>query len=53
MESLRSGSSHNVTFVIGEADGNDSAFNIGTPQRPAKDASKLWYLIQAVPHGYV
>jgi hypothetical protein len=51
--SLPSGQSHRIAFVIGEADGNNSAFNIGTPERPARDASKLWYLIWAVPHGYV
>jgi len=51
--SLQSGSSPNVIFAIGEADGNNSPFNIGTPERPARDASKLWYLIWAVPHGYV
>jgi hypothetical protein len=43
-----------IVFVIGEATGgNKSAFELGSPIQQTRDASDLWYLIQAKPHGYV
>lgn len=40
-------------FMISSIERNRSAFEIGTPTRPTRNASGLWYLIQAKPHGYV
>jgi hypothetical protein len=31
---------------------NKSAFKMDTTSKPRKNASKMWYLIQGVPHGY-
>ena len=43
-----------TAFMIGNGvEGNKSVYKIGLPIKPAKDASKLWYVIQAKPHGYV
>jgi hypothetical protein len=45
----------NVTaLMIGNGiGGNKSAFEIGLPIKPVNNASKLWYVIQAKPHGTV
>jgi ERCC4-type nuclease len=41
-------------FTIGTGiEHNNSTFNIGKPIKPMKDASKLGYIIQSTPHGYV
>ena len=32
---------------------NNSTFDIGKPIKPMKDASKMGYIIQGTPHGYV
>jgi hypothetical protein len=43
-----------TAFMIGNAiEGNKSAFRIGLPIKPVKDAGKSWYIIQATPHGTV
>jgi hypothetical protein len=43
-----------TSFMIGDwVEGNKSVYEIGLPIKPAEDASKLWYVIQAKPHGYV
>ncbi len=42
------------TFVIGSgAISNESSLNVDVPASPAKNASNLWYVIQAKPHGMV
>ncbi len=41
-------------FMIGSGmAGNESIQKIGMPARPVRDASKLGFIIQATPHGYV
>ncbi len=43
-----------TAFRIGNRiEGNKSAFEIGLPVKPVKDAGKFWYIIQATPHGTV
>jgi len=43
-----------TAFMIGNGmGGNKSAFKIGLPIKPANNAGKLWYVIQAKPHGTV
>lgn len=43
-----------TAFMIGNViEGNKSAFRIGLPIKPVKDANKSWYIIQATPHGTV
>jgi hypothetical protein len=43
-----------TAFMIGSGvAGNKSIHKIGMPTKPVKDASKLGYIIQATPHGYV
>ncbi|VVB63790.1 Uncharacterised protein [uncultured archaeon] len=43
-----------TAFRIGNVvEGNRSAFRIGSPIKQEKDAGKLWYIIQATPHGTV
>jgi|GEM_PF-3680487 len=49
----QSESSNGIAFQIGSGlRGNGSAFKTGVAARPIKNASKMWYLIQGVPHGY-
>lgn len=41
-------------FAVGSGSiSNESAHNLDIPTSPAKNASYLWYVIQAKPHGYV
>ena len=43
-----------TAFMIGNGiGGNKSAFEIGLPIKLVNNASKLWYVIQAKPHGTV
>jgi len=43
-----------TVFLIGSGmAGNKSIQKIGMPTKPMRDASKLGYIIQATPHGYV
>jgi hypothetical protein len=43
-----------TAFKIGNViEGNKSAYKIGLPIKPVNDAGKLWYIIQATPHGTV
>ncbi len=48
------GQSKEAYFTISSnATGNRSTYNLDVPTAPAKNASNLWYIIQAKPHGYV
>ena len=43
-----------TAFRIGNGiESHKSAFGIGLPIKPVKDASKFGYIIQATPHGTV
>jgi hypothetical protein len=40
-------------FTVGFGEmSNESAYDLDAPTSPAKNASNLWYIIQATPHGY-
>ncbi|HWQ21040.1 MAG TPA: hypothetical protein VN455_14770, partial [Methanotrichaceae archaeon] len=50
---IQSEPSNKTTFQIGNGlHGNGSAFKTDMAAKPIKNASKMWYLIQGVPHGY-
>jgi uncharacterized membrane protein YjgN (DUF898 family) len=42
-----------TAFVIGNGIGENATFRIDLPIKPVNNASKLWYVIQAKPHGTV
>jgi hypothetical protein len=43
-----------TALIIGNvSEGNKSAFKLDLPINPVINASKLWYVIQAKPHGSV
>lgn len=43
-----------TAFVLGTGmQDNSSAYKLGGNNKTAKDLSKMWYVIQATPHGYV
>ncbi|MFB3763623.1 MAG: hypothetical protein ACE14P_00075 [Methanotrichaceae archaeon] len=43
-----------AVFIIGnDVIGNKSAYNVDIPAPSAKNASNLWYVVQAKPHGMV
>ncbi len=45
--------SNGTYFTVGSGYiSNNSARNLDVPALPAKNASYLWYIIQAKPHGY-
>lgn len=42
-----------TAFQIGSGmKGSESDFKTGVAAKPIKNTSKMWYLIQGVPHGY-
>ncbi|MCJ7444164.1 MAG: hypothetical protein MUO26_06495 [Methanotrichaceae archaeon] len=45
---------NNTSFMIrSDVKSNESVFEIRKPTKPIQNASKLGYIIQATPHGYV
>lgn len=54
LSTAQSEQSDNAVFIIGgNATSNISTHNVDIPTSPAKNASDLWYVIQAKPHGMV
>jgi hypothetical protein len=53
LSASRSEQSNEIPFTVGSGTmSNESAYNLDMPTSPAKNASNLWYVIQAKPHGY-
>ena len=54
LSTAQANQSDEAIFIIGSnATSNKSAYNIDIPTLPEKNASYLWYVIQAKPHGMV
>jgi hypothetical protein len=53
LNNTRPGPFNKTAFVIGNAaETNKTVFVLSTPVKSVKDASRMWYIIQGVPHGY-
>jgi hypothetical protein len=44
---------NNSSFIIEGTDANRSAFKLGNANKPTKNASELWHLIQGINHNKV
>ncbi|MGA9098983.1 MAG: hypothetical protein WB392_08650 [Methanotrichaceae archaeon] len=54
LSTVQSKQSNETVFTIGNnATDNISTYKLDVPTLPAKNASNMWYIIQAKPHGYV